>query len=161
MHKGWLSTSRRPAICLSMWTGATVSSDYVWLLSWLHKLLSWVWVGRDSNIKCAFVSCIVTTFYNRAKPTRLTTSGYVSRKWKFFWIWRPCYTNQNKSNERFVVCSIQRNTRPAPRYNNKILWVSQSINQSINQSLFAQICNKMTIVVQSTPWAGQQGSQWH
>jgi len=33
--------------------------------------------------------------------------------------------------------------------------------QSINQSLFAQICNKMTIVVQSTPWAAQQGSQWH
>jgi len=32
---------------------------------------------------------------------------------------------------------------------------------SINQSLFAQICNKMTIVVQITPWAGQQGSQWH
>ena len=25
------------------------------------------------------------------------------------------------------------------------------IYQSINQSLFAQICNKMTIVVQSTP----------
>jgi len=27
----------------------------------------------------------------------------------------------------------------------------RDINQSINQSLFAQICNKMTIVVQITP----------
>jgi len=35
--------------------------------------------------------------------------------------------------------------------------------QSINQSIFIllKFARTMTIIVQSTPWAGQQGSQWH
>ena len=68
-----------------------------------------------------------------------------------------CFATPIRSS-RYIICRV-------------LYWISyvrtniwavedeKTDNQSINQSLFAQICNKITIDVQSrpTPWAGQQG----